>query len=195
MTAQHVIWSEMDGPGLEHLKLTRDEEGYLADGMYVGRNDETTPYRLHYAIRIHPDWRMSSISLTLMDGPDGTDEMFLAVDEAGKWRNGTGEAIPELEGCHEIDIFATPFTNTLPIRRLRLTVGESAEISVAYIDTPTLEVRPVRQRYECIRPFDAGNGLYRYEGLFRSGKAVEIEVDSEGLVVDYPDSFRRVWPD
>jgi hypothetical protein len=193
MTARHVIWTDLGGPGLEHLKLTRDEDGYVADGMYVGRNDETAPYRLHYEIRIAPDWQMKSLLLKLMDGPDGTGELFLEVDQSSNWRNGAGEPLPALEGCHEVDIFATPFTNTLPIRRLGLAAGESAEISVAYIDAPGLEPRPVRQRYQCIRPIDATTGLYGYEALFRTGTAVEIEVDADGLVIDYPNNFRRVW--
>ena len=81
----------------------------------------------------------------------------------------------------------------MPIRRLGLSAGESAEISVAYIDVPMLEPRPVRQRYHCIRPFGPDSGLYRYEALFRAGSAVEIEVDSDGLVIDYPGSFERAW--
>lgn len=194
MTAQHVIWSDLgDGPGMEHLKLTRDEEGYLADGIYVGRNNDTTPYRLHYLIRIDPNWQMVSARLHLIDGPDGSNDLSLTVDENCNWRNEAGESLPSLAGCHEIDIYATPFTNTLPIRRLGLAAGESAEISVGYIDAPNLEPRPVRQRYHCVRPFGPDTGTYRYEALFRAGSAVEIEVDSDGLVIDYPGCFNRVW--
>lgn len=193
MTTQHVIWTDLGGPGLEHLKLTSDEGGFLADGMYVGRNDETVPYRLHYEIRISADWQMLSLDLRLMDGPDGSGTLSLVVDGDCRWRTGEGEFVPALDGCHEIDIFATPFTNTLPIRRLGLAAGESAEISVAYFDAPRLEPRPVRQRYECIRPFGPDTGLYRYEALFRAGPPIEIEVDSNGLVINYPDCFERVW--
>lgn len=193
MTTQHVIWTDLGGPGMEHLKLTRDEDGYLADGMYVGRNDDTVPYRLQYEVRIDHAWQMVSVKLQLMDGPDGPEELSLSVDENCRWKTGAGEPMPALDGCHEIDIFATPFTNTLPIRRLGLAAGESAEISVAYFDAPGLEPRPVRQRYECIRPFGPENGLYRYEALFRAGPPVEIEVDTDGLVIDYPGCFKRVW--
>ena len=194
MIAQHVIWTDQgDGPGLEHLKLTREDEGYLADGIYIGRNGDTAPYRLHYLIRIDANWQMQSARLHLMDGPDGSDDLSLSVDEKCNWRNGSGEPLPGLTGCHEIDIYATPFSNTLPIRRLGLAAGESAEISVGYIDAPKLEPRPVRQRYHCIRPYGPDNGLYKYEALFRAGPAVEIEVDSEGLVIDYPGEFNRVW--
>ena len=99
MTAQHVIWSDLgDGPGLEHLKLTRDEEGYLVDGMYVGRNNDTTPYRLHYLIRVDPAWQMQSARLHLIDGPDGSAELSLTVDENCDWRNEAGESLPAPAG-------------------------------------------------------------------------------------------------
>lgn len=195
MTTRHVMWTDLGGPGLEHMKLTQDEEGYLADGMYVGRNQETEPYRLHYEIRLDAAWQMAWLKLQLLDGPDGSGELTLTVDGNSNWRDGDGTAIRALEGCHDVDIFATPFTNTLPIRRLNLSAGESAEISVAYIDAPNLEPRPVRQRYQCIQPFERENGLYRYEPLFRAGSAVDISVDSDGLVIDYPGSFRRLWPE
>ena len=39
-----------------------------------------------------------------------------------------------LVGCKYVDISETPFTNTLVIRRLGLTPGESADISVPYFD-------------------------------------------------------------
>lgn len=194
MIEQHVIWSDLgDGPGLEHLKLTRDDEGYLADGMYIGRNKDTEPYRLHYLIRVDHAWQTLSVRLHLIDGPDGSADLSLTVDEKCDWRNEDGDSLSALAGCHEVDIYATPFTNTLPIRRLGLAAGESAEISVVYFDAPNLEPRPVRQRYHCIRPCGPENGLYRYEALFRAGAAVEIEVDSDGLVIDYPGSFERVW--
>ena len=195
MIARHVIWQDLGGPGMEHLELNRDDKGYLADGLYVGRHDETGPYRLHYEIRIDPAWRMRSVVMRLMNRPDGQDELSLTVDENCNWRNAAGEPAAALLGCHEVDIFATPFTNTLPIRRLGLTAGESAEISVAHFYAPGLEARPVRQRYTCLRPFGPESGLYRYEALFDAASAVEIEVDSDGLVIDYPGSFKRAWAD
>ncbi|HEY7176965.1 MAG TPA: putative glycolipid-binding domain-containing protein, partial [Micromonosporaceae bacterium] len=75
-------------------------------------------------------------------------------------------------------------TNTLPIRRLGLGVGESAEILVGYIDVPTLTLRPAAQRYT--RSTDR---TYRYEsGSFRA----DVIVDDAGLVIDYVRLWRRV---
>ena len=36
-------------------------------------------------------------------------------------------------------------------------------------------------------------GRYRYDGLFRDFTA-ELPVDEDGLVLDYAETFRRVWP-
>jgi hypothetical protein len=104
--------------------------------------------------------------------------------------------VPELEGCVDVDISATPFTNTLPIRRLGLEPGESAELRVAYVDVPELAVGPARQRYEYLEE-RAGGGLYRFEAppieALPSGFTAQIPVDVDGLVIDYPGLFRRAW--
>jgi hypothetical protein len=89
-----------------------------------------------------------------------------------------------------VDLLPTPFTNTLPIRRLRLAVGDSREILVAYVTVPGLELSAARQRYTRLEPRD-GRDVYRFEGL-GSGFVAEVTVDAEGLVVDYPGLFRRV---
>jgi hypothetical protein len=85
---------------------------------------------------------------------------------------------------------ATPFTNTLPIRRLKLAVGEAADLTVVYVAvTPTLAVRPARQRYTHLRGNEDGD-RYLYESLERDFKR-ELLVDRQGLVVDYPGIWER----
>jgi len=83
---------------------------------------------------------------------------------------------------------ACAFTNTLPIRRLGLAVGQSATLSVAFVSVPDLRVEHVKLRYTRLAPL-----RYRYEGL-DSGFTAEIAVDEAGLVIDYPQLCRRVWP-
>ena len=87
----------------------------------------------------------------------------------------------------DIDIAATPFTNTLPIRRLQLAQGERRSLQVAYISTPDLQVTRVEQAYSCI---ELGRE-YRYEGIFRNFTA-NMKVDEDGLVLDYPTLFTRL---
>ncbi|MCL4245981.1 MAG: putative glycolipid-binding domain-containing protein, partial [Candidatus Dadabacteria bacterium] len=87
----------------------------------------------------------------------------------------------------DVDIFPTPFTNTIPIRRLGLGAGQSADIIVAYIKLPEMSVTSDPQRYTCVMPLK----IYRFESLDSDFKC-DIEVDEDGLVVSYPGLFRRV---
>jgi len=108
----------------------------------------------------------------------------LLADGEGHWKGRGGEPAPELDGCIDVDISATPFTNTLPIRRLGLKPGEFEELTVTSIRIPELLVGPERQRYGCLEAQTDG-GLYRFEAL-PSGFTAELPVDAEGLVIDYP---------
>jgi hypothetical protein len=93
---------------------------------------------------------------------------------------------PDLDGCTDIDLHITPFTNTVPIRRLRLDSGDSAEITTALIDVETLGVVKVQQRYEHLE-----TGSWRKTQL-HSNTSIDFRVDGYGLVNDEPDLFRRV---
>ncbi len=91
-----------------------------------------------------------------------------------------------------MDISETPFTNSLPIRKLALAPGESAEISVAYFDGTELQPWPEPQRYTCLQKGE-GSGLYRFLSL-DGGFTAELPVDADGLVLDYPGLFNRAFP-
>jgi hypothetical protein len=93
----------------------------------------------------------------------------------------------------DVDISVTPFTNTLPIRRLGLAPGESAEISVAYVEGTELQAWPEPQRYTCLEKHSRG-GLYRFLSL-EGGFTADLPVDAECLVADYPGLFRRAFKD
>lgn len=193
MTARDIIWTSLDGAGVEHLRLIRDDEGLLADGMFVGRSDDLAPFRLHYLLRLTGAWELRAATVRLLTGEtDRPRELSFTVDAAGGWRDADDESVAELGGCHEIDFPTSAFTKSLPIRRLALAPGESAEISVAYVEVPLMRIRPVRQRYTCVEPMGAETGLYRHEPLFHADTH-ELRVDPEGLVMDYPGLFRRAW--
>ncbi|UCH75892.1 MAG: putative glycolipid-binding domain-containing protein [Rhodospirillales bacterium] len=192
MSHREFIWSDLNGPGMEHLLLAESGTGYVADGVYVGRNDDSPPYRVHYAIDISSDWEMRSATFRLISSLQPTDGIELSVNENCTWHDSNGQPIADLAGCHEIDLPCSPFSNSLVIRRLGLARGESAEISVACLELPQLSVKPVRQRYTCIEPLGEDGGVYRYEPLSR-GPAHDLQVDPEGLVTDYPGAFRRVF--
>ena len=139
---------------------------------------------------------ISSPTKTVSDPPFrgviASVERRLRADGEGNWREHEGESLSELAGCLDIDISATPFTNTLAVRRLDLQAGENAGLSVAHIKIPDLTLRPVSQRYTCNWRAPTG-ALVTYEGLFRGFKA-DLALDADGLVMDYPETFRRLAP-
>ena len=181
-----VFWAPVAGPGLEHCNLIGDGETTVADGSVLGLKDGK-PFRLRYTIRLDAAWRVLDLAL----GCEGVGSWHLTGDGAGSWRAGGDQPLAELDGCIDIDISATPFTNTIAIRRLELGPGEADEIRVAHIDVPAMTMQAVPPRYTCLDVSPDG-GRYRFEALSR-GFAAELPVDGDGLVIDYPETFRRVW--
>jgi hypothetical protein len=168
-------WSGWDGSGHELLTLGFETGGWTADGVITGPG-------IHYVVRLDERWRLRQFLLFRdLEEPD----LWLGVDDHGRWGEVNGAVRPELAGCTAVDLSATPFTNTLPIRRHRIEVGGSADVLVARIDHETLAVTPERQRYTHL-----AEGRWRYED--ESGFTAELAVDDHGLVLDYPGLFRRL---
>jgi uncharacterized protein len=186
---REFMWAPWEGPGLEHLRLVTSEGGVVANGLVIGL-EAGRPFRIGYEVRCDGRWRVREVRAAAPDLERPVLELL--ADGEGHWKRGAGEPVPELDGCIDVDISATSFTNTLPIRRLGLEPGESADVDVAYVRVPELLVGPERQRYGCLVVRTDG-GLYRFEAL-PSGFTAELPVDAEGFVIDYPGLFRRVWP-
>ena len=174
-------WQEWSDGGLQHLELSRSPDGILAQAHVIGTEDGTR-FAARYAITCDSRWHAQSVEVEVLGGP----RIVLQSDGSGRWRDGGGRALPDLDGVIDVDLPITPFTNTLPIRRLRLAAGQSADLSVVYVRLTARSVAVDPQRYTCL---DARH--YRYESLDSDFKA-EIRVDDEGLVLDYPELFRRV---
>ena len=185
---REVMWAPWEAPGLEHLRLVTSDDGVLANGLVIGL-EAGRPFRIGYEVRCDGRWRVREVRAAAPDLERPVLELL--ADGEGHWKRGGGESMPELDGCIDVDISATPFTNTLPIRRLGLEPGESEELAVTYIRIPESLVGPERQRYGCLEAQTDG-GLYRFEAL-PSGFTAELPVDAEGLVIDYPGLFRRAW--
>ncbi|HEY3596185.1 MAG TPA: putative glycolipid-binding domain-containing protein [Paraburkholderia sp.] len=179
---REVRWVSEEGDGVEHLAFDASADGFHVESAVVGQRYGKA-YGLYYSVKCDPQWRTMHAFLKVMGG----GELELHGDREGNWRDGHGLALTAIEGCIDIDIAATPFTNTLPIRRLRLARGERRPIAVAYISTPDLEIKRVEQAYTCIEP----DIEYRYEGIFRDF-AANMKVDEDGLVIDYPTLFARL---
>ena len=176
-------WQSWDGKGIEHLVLREGAREIVAESVVVGSADSAA-FALRYRIRCDKSWRVRSAEVALI----GSDRKIeINGDGKGNWSDASGRRLPKLAGATDIDLSATPFTNSLPIRRLKLRAGQSAEIVTVYILAPALTLATDPQRYTCLEPLKR----YRYESI-DSDFTREIEVDRRGIVVTYPGLFRRL---
>lgn len=140
---------------------------------------------VNYQLTINKQWEIQAVKINFIS--DTLFNISLRKNEKKQWLNDKGEILSKLKNCTDIDINLTPFTNTLPIKRLNLTVGESKEIEVVYFDLPSNNFSPSKQRYT-----NLGNGVYKYESL-ASGFIANLQVDNDGLVLNYPGIWHRVF--
>lgn len=187
---RQVMWSPWSAPGLEHLQVFTQSEGIVADGLLLGVQEQE-PFRIRYEIHCDQHWRLRTIHVSLLSG--SRQSLTLLTDGEGSWTTESGNALSSLKGCFDVDISGTPFTNTLPIRRLALQAGSSATLSMVYITIPQLQLKVTEQRYTCLETTPS-EGRYLFESL-TSGVVsftAELPVDQDGLVWHYPELFRRV---
>lgn len=182
-----IVWEWANRPGLEHLSLDIAPDGITADGMVLVALDRRT-VRLRYRVRCDARWRVGEASLAL-DQEDGPQRSLTLTREATEGWRIDGAPRPDLDGCRDIDIMVTPFTNTLPIRRLDLPPDAATAIRVVYIRIPELTAAAVDQEYTRLDPATPPR-RFRYRNL-DSDFVAELAVDADGVVVDYPGIWRR----
>lgn len=175
------LWHEHSSVrGLEHVVV---QPGF-ANGVILGLDASHTPYRIQYEIEWDENWRTREVDIDVMVAQ--TPHSFhLSVDEHAHWFDGDGRELSEFAGCFDVDIWPTPFTNTLAVRRLALAPGERELVTVVWVDALAGEIMTARQAYTCL-----DHSTYRFESLER-GFIAELAVDDYGLVVDYPGLFER----
>lgn len=182
-----LCWSSTCNPaevdtGLEHLLLTEDR----ADSVVLALDASAGPFRLAYRLHWDEDWQIRDAELVVAT-EQATRALSLHTEGDGQWLDRDGRVIADLQGCRDIDIWPTPFTNTFPVRRTSLAIGERREFPMVWVRAPELTLQVKAQAYTRV-----SDRCYRYENLDGSGYSAELPVDEDGIVLDYPGLFRRV---
>lgn len=175
-----VRWQWVDRPGLELLRLTRDGGSVLAQGHVVVEIDRVST-KVTYLLRYDSSWRFHSSTIQTKGG-EAARALEIVRTEGDSWSI-NGSVHPALDGCTDLDLMVTPFTNTPPLLRFGLAPGEARGLRVAWVRLPELAVEPVEQEYR--RPdADAAPHHYMYKNL-STGFEGELELDGRGLVISY----------
>src|SRR6266550_2130384 len=97
------IWQAWEGVGAEYV----DVDGREANGTFI-RVFGDVPLHIDYRVQCDADWHTRHVEVRC-------GRRQIAID-----------SLPP--GCDDVDIMAVTYTNTLPIRRLRLPIGAAHEI-------------------------------------------------------------------
>lgn len=176
-----VRWRPLDAVGLEHLEIVESPTAIVANSVLIGER-EGSQFGVRYEVELAPNWSFRALRLERMDGA----RLELYSDGEGNWTNGQHLSLPELDGCIDIDISGTPFTNTLPTRRTRFASGEPARFTMAWIPLDTLEPFADEQIYSLL-----DDSRFLYESADGSFKA-ELSLDADGFVAYYPTLFEQI---
>lgn len=167
----------------ESARIEVAERRFTATGVQLGV--EPYPYRLDYVLETGADWITRRLLLMLQDGT-GEQRLDLRHDGAGHW-TASGEELDEVAGALDCDLAYSPLTNTMPILRERLRERTDAvDLTMAWVDVPTLTVHPSRQRYvsvdrDTVRYVTAGDDF-----------EADLQLDPDGFVTRYPHLAERV---
>ena len=178
-----VMWQRNGQISLEHFRLFRLPDKFILQGTLLAHTG-TVPQEMHYIVSCGTDWVTQAVHVSILEGSH-VRSLQLQRDAAGIWRR-DNEPLPEFEGLVDVDLQITPSTNTLPIRRLKLNVGQAADTDALWVRFPALTLERLPQRYTRLAEMQ-----YIYEsagGAFRA----DLEVDGEGVVVRYADIWQSV---
>lgn len=175
----NIIWTGKFYNSIENCLLKETTTGNEIKSTIIGDYKKKI-YKVEYYIRTNTKWQTKSV--TLFSEFDNSNEFLTLKNKNGKWFLNS-KLIKDYKNIFDIDISLTPFTNTLPINRLKLKNNQRQVIDVLHFDILAKQVKPVKQIYTRLK---ANN--YIFENYDKSFKA-NLEIDKQGLVVNYPKLF------
>lgn len=182
--SREVMWRRTaDDASFEHCKVREEPEGYRLSGTVLIAEDGI-PLHVRYNVACDRHWQTRQVHVEQTWGGKRS-ALQLEHDGLGGWRL-NGKDAPHLAGCTDVDLGVSPSTNALPINRLKLPVGATAEIRAAWMLFPALDIVAAGQSYERL----AAN-QYRYRSLGTEFEAL-LDVDDDGLPITYADLWERV---
>lgn len=175
-----AAWRHHDArTGFEVAYFRDGERGVVVEGCVTAIEDELT-WAIDYRLRIDDSWHTRSAQITARY-PDARRAVTVQSDGLGRWQL-DGVPAPELDGCLDVDLAASVFTNALPVHRLALAVGDGADTPAVYI-APDLAVTRLDQHYR--RLADGTAQRYDYRSRAFDFQAT-LDFDASGLIAGYP---------
>lgn len=119
--------------GFEALFPVRAVGGWRLEGWTAAVEDGRA-WGVRYAIALDDQGRTREARVECRHA-GGSHEVAVEGDGRGAWLV-NGAPAPHLEGCLDVNLEASAFTNAFPVRRLALGVGDRAEAPAAWVRAP-----------------------------------------------------------
>jgi len=201
---RRVVWAGTNDPDrLDTAVLRLDPDRLTATGT-----SRTDAYAMSWTLVTGPGWVTRRLEVAVRglaprDAPWSRDLVLERADD-GRWHcdarsAGTLDAPPpgivdpaQLDDALDCDLGLCPATNTLPVLRLGLldTDVDPTDLVMAWVEVPSLRVAPDRQTY-------AGGAVVGGRRVARYASArfsVDLALDADGVVVDYPGLAHAIDP-
>ena len=174
---ESILWRGFVLPGHEACRLFSQNSSWHLEGTAVFSHEQR-PCRLDYQVICDAAWRTLSGKVEGWLGNTVVD-IQIKTDLTGLWWLNDLEQ-SDVMGCIDVDLNFSPSTNLIPIRRLDLAIGETAEVKAAWLRFPSFKLEPLSQQYHRL-----DETTYRYESA--GGQFVaDLKVNRSGFVIDYP---------
>ncbi|RYZ36670.1 MAG: hypothetical protein EOP49_32405 [Sphingobacteriales bacterium] len=179
---RNIVWKGLNPDSMEFCRI-HFRDTILVKSTIVGCSEDI-PYKADYEMELSLDWVINCVQIKSWLG-NSEQSLTLKHNGHGKW-HGNDREWKHLEGCMDIDISLTPFTNSIPVNRLRVLPNASADTELIYIDVLRFGVTRQRQSYTNL-------GAHQYHFRAEDGHfEAKITMDELNLVSDYPGLFNRL---
>lgn len=187
-----LAWAGDDPERLETASLRLG-----SDGMHAIGGARAARYVTQFELEVGDGWRTRALRVTARGFGWWRTLDLERSPQGGGWRSearqsgevglpAAGLADPSsVAGALDCDLGLCPLTNTMPILRLRLLDADVPEtpLVMAWVEVPSLRV--VRSDQAYASSSCGGRRRVRFRSL-DGDFAADLEVDAEGVVVDYP---------
>lgn len=175
---REMAWHRLNERGEERCVFVCEDARCVVEGVGAAAMNGSG-FVFEYRMEFLGDWTPVSFTLAAHVGAEEPARRLQRRD-TGSWLVDGAHAV-EFDGCTEVDFAFSPSTNTATVRHLALDVGDEATVHAIWVLEPYLELRRVEQTYKRV-------AADRYR-LTVGDFTAEIEMDAEGLVIDYPEMF------
>ncbi|NDU77021.1 hypothetical protein GWI34_31040 [Actinomadura sp. DSM 109109] len=163
--------------GFEVLHVARAGGGWRLHGTTTAVEDGA-PWVVNYVIEVDEGWRTRAARVSHpLGGKPG--EVTVRQTREGRWTV-DGRPAPGLDGCLDVDLESSAMTNTLPVHRLDLPAGRTADVPAVYVRAADLTVDRLDQTYT-----RAGRAAFDYAAP-AFGFTARLVYDDAGFVLEYP---------